>query len=109
MHAAWKLSYLIRPRLQFRGTVTVAAPAMSPNPEGSGSPVTTMVAWPSVDRSTEALGAKAVAVRLIDKNRPGVVQNTSRRRLAPTIHASTLLAAFGVSVASRRALRNPLA
>lgn len=38
----------------------------------------------------EALGGEVIAVHLIDKNRPGVVQHSSTRRLAPYIHASTL-------------------
>lgn len=38
----------------------------------------------------EALGGEVVAVHLIDKNRPGTVQHSSTRRLAPYIHASTL-------------------
>lgn len=38
----------------------------------------------------EPLGGEVVAVHLIDKNRPGVVQHSSTRRLAPYVHASTL-------------------
>ena len=38
----------------------------------------------------EPLGGEVVAVHLIDKNRPGVMQHSSTRRLAPYIHASTL-------------------
>jgi DNA-binding IclR family transcriptional regulator len=38
----------------------------------------------------EPLGGEIVAVHLIEKNRPGVVQHSSTRRLAPYIHASTL-------------------
>jgi len=38
----------------------------------------------------EPLGGEVIAVHLVDKNRPGVVQHSSTRRLAPYIHASTL-------------------
>jgi len=38
----------------------------------------------------EAMGEEVVAVHLIEKNRPGVVQHSSTRRLAPYVHASTL-------------------
>ncbi len=38
----------------------------------------------------EAMGGDVVAVHLIDKNRPGIVQHSSTRRLAPYVHASTL-------------------
>jgi len=38
----------------------------------------------------EPLGGEVVAVHLMDQNRPGVVQHSSSRRLAPYIHASTL-------------------
>lgn len=38
----------------------------------------------------EPLGGEVIAVHLIDKNRPGVVQHSATRRLAPYIHASTL-------------------
>jgi DNA-binding IclR family transcriptional regulator len=38
----------------------------------------------------EPLGGEIIAVHLIDKNRPGIVQHSSTRRLAPYIHASTL-------------------
>lgn len=38
----------------------------------------------------EAMGDEVVAVHLIEKNRPGVVQHSATRRLAPYVHASTL-------------------
>lgn len=38
----------------------------------------------------EPLGGEVIAVHLIEKNRPGVVQHSAARRLAPYIHASTL-------------------
>jgi DNA-binding IclR family transcriptional regulator len=38
----------------------------------------------------EPLGGEVIAVHLIEKNRPGVVQHSASRRLAPYIHASTL-------------------
>jgi DNA-binding IclR family transcriptional regulator len=38
----------------------------------------------------EPLGGEVVAVHLIEKDRPGVVQHSASRRLAPYIHASTL-------------------
>jgi DNA-binding IclR family transcriptional regulator len=38
----------------------------------------------------EAMGEEVVAVHLIEKNRPGLVQHSSTRRLAPYVHASTL-------------------
>jgi len=38
----------------------------------------------------EPLGGEVIAVHLIERNRPGVVQHSSTRRLAPYIHASTL-------------------
>ena len=38
----------------------------------------------------EPLGGEIIAVHLIEKNRPGVVQHSASRRLAPYIHASTL-------------------
>lgn len=38
----------------------------------------------------EAMGGEVVAVHLVEKNRPGVVQHSSTRLLAPYVHASTL-------------------
>ena len=38
----------------------------------------------------EPLGGEVIAVHLIEKNRPGIVQHSATRRLAPYIHASTL-------------------
>lgn len=38
----------------------------------------------------EPLGGEVIAVHLIEKNRPGVVQHSASRRLAPYVHASTL-------------------
>ena len=38
----------------------------------------------------EPMGGEVVAVHLVEKNRPGVVQHSSTRRLAPYVHASTL-------------------
>ena len=38
----------------------------------------------------ESLGGEVIAVHLIETNRPGVVQHSATRRLAPYIHASTL-------------------
>ncbi|MBM3842721.1 MAG: helix-turn-helix domain-containing protein [Verrucomicrobia bacterium] len=38
----------------------------------------------------EPLGGEIVAVHLIETNRPGIVQHSATRRLAPYIHASTL-------------------
>lgn len=38
----------------------------------------------------EAMAGEVVAVHLVEKNRPGVVQHSSTRLLAPYVHASTL-------------------
>jgi IclR family KDG regulon transcriptional repressor len=38
----------------------------------------------------EPLGGEVIAVHLVEKNRPGVVQHSSTRRLTPYVHASTL-------------------
>ena len=38
----------------------------------------------------EPLGGEVIAVHLVEKNRPDVVQHSATRRLAPYIHASTL-------------------
>jgi DNA-binding IclR family transcriptional regulator len=39
---------------------------------------------------SEPLGGEVIAVHLIEMNRPGVVQHSATRRLAPYVHASTL-------------------
>jgi DNA-binding IclR family transcriptional regulator len=57
----------------------------------------------------ESLGGEIIAVHLIEKDRPGVVQHSASRRLAPYVHASTLcmLAFWPPAEAAAYAARYP--
>lgn len=54
----------------------------------------------------EAMGEEIVAVHLIEKNRPEIVQHSATRRLAPYVHASTLCFLAFWSAEEERAYEN---